>query len=84
MRALGIPEVGEKKWTEKRKERKKEELKSMLTMVNVWTNIISATTRDVYSSRKIQGVSEKMDLCVFVPILKKFTEPKISYILIWE
>ena len=25
-----------------------------------------------------------MDLCVFVPIVKKNTEPKISYIIIWE
>ena len=32
----------------------------------------------------LQGVSKKVDLFVFVPVVKKSTEPKISYIIIWE
>ena len=29
---------------------------------------------------ELEGVSEKVDLFVFVPIVKKITEPKITYI----
>ena len=32
----------------------------------------------------VQGVSKKVDLFVFVPVVKRFTEPIISYIIIWE
>ena len=33
---------------------------------------------------EVQGVSKKVDLCVFVPVVEKITVPRISYLIIWE
>ena len=49
------------------------------------TNVYcSALSRLRLRVTKVQGVSEKMDLFVFVPVVKRFTEPIISYGIIWE
>ena len=35
-------------------------------------------------TRIIQGVSEKVDLFVFVPVVEKIIEPQIIYLILWE
>ena len=74
--ALGISLCKEARGSEK----EEEGIRVFLSKLSMRADTIFIVTQHV----SVQGVSKKVDPFVFVPVVEKLTEPKISYLIFWE